>query len=148
MLAERLHFAALHLMRGMRTVDRSLKIGPAQLSALSVLLSGPKTLRELAEREQVSAPTISRVAAGLVARGLARRVANVEDGRSSRLEMTRRGQRLIERGRLARVATIATALNALDADEREDLARAAPVLETIALNVLRMTSTTRAPRTR
>ena len=146
MLAERLHFAALHLMRGVRTADRSLNVGPAQLSALSVLLSGPKTLSEIAEREQVSAPTVSRVAAGLVGRGLARRVANSDDGRSSRLEITGRGQRLIERGRRARIAKIAAALNELDTDERENLERVIPALERVTLSVLRTKSTPRSHR--
>src|SRR5207247_11078687 len=87
MLADRLHGAALHLMRGIRQADRRLGVGPARLAALSVLLSGPKTLSELAEAEQVAAATISRIGAGLMRTGPARRAPNPSDGRSARLEL-------------------------------------------------------------
>src|SRR5262245_37006895 len=95
MLADRLHGAALHLMRGIRQADRRLGVGPARLSALSVLLAGPKTLTELAEAEQVSPATISRIAAGLIRTGLAKRVPNPTERRSARLEITPAGRRLI-----------------------------------------------------
>src|ERR1700680_80946 len=64
--ADRLHSAAIHLLRRLRIRDRELGIGPAQLSALSVLVfGGPKPLASLAEAEQVRPPTMSRIVAGL-----------------------------------------------------------------------------------
>ncbi|MGA7856601.1 MAG: hypothetical protein WCA11_01650, partial [Terracidiphilus sp.] len=66
-IADQLHSAAIHLLRSVRTQDRSLGVGPAQLSALSVLVfGGPRSLTELAEAEQVRPPTMSRIVAGLV----------------------------------------------------------------------------------
>jgi len=60
-----LHSAAIHLLRKMRMRDRSIGIGPAQLSALSVLVfAGPRSLKELAAAEQVQPPTMSRIVAG------------------------------------------------------------------------------------
>lgn len=137
MLADRLHLAALHLMRGIRQADRALGVGPARLSALSVLLSGPKTLTELAEAEQVSAATISRVAAGLIESGLARRVPNPDDGRSARLEMTAAGRRIIGYGRRARVAQLESALRRLNPDDRAALQAAIDALERAASEVMR-----------
>ena len=43
-LADRLHSAAIHLLRRARRSDPLTGATPAQLSALSVLMSGPKTL--------------------------------------------------------------------------------------------------------
>ena len=137
MLAERLHGAALHMMRGIRQADRRLGVGPARLSALSVLLSGPKTLTQLADAEQVSAATISRIAAGLVRGGLARRVPNPGDGRSARLEMTAAGRRLITRGRQARVTRLEAALARLDRNDRAALPAAIDALERAAWEVMK-----------
>jgi hypothetical protein len=54
--ADRLHSAAIHLLRRLRMRDYELGIGPAQLSALSVLVfAGPQSLASLAEVEQVEA---------------------------------------------------------------------------------------------
>src|SRR5204863_2334816 len=66
--ADRLHSAAIHLLRRLRVRDRESGVGPAQLSALSVLVlgGGPRSLGELAEAEQVRPPTMSRIVAGLV----------------------------------------------------------------------------------
>jgi len=46
--ADRLHSAAIHLLRRLRVRDRESGVGPAQLSALSVLVfGGPRSLGEL-----------------------------------------------------------------------------------------------------
>ena len=62
MVADRLHSAAIHLLRRVRQQDVATGEGPARLSALSVLVfGGPKTLGELAAAEQVKPPTMSRI---------------------------------------------------------------------------------------
>src|SRR5258708_17074119 len=73
--ADRLHSAAIHLLRRLRVRDRESGGGPAQLSALSVLVlgGGPCSLGELAQGEQIRPPTMSRNVAGLVRAGLVRR---------------------------------------------------------------------------
>src|SRR5437868_15317874 len=90
--ADKLHSAAIHLLRRLRVRDRESGVGPAQLSALSVLVlgGGPRSLGELAEAEQVRPPTMSRIVAGLVRAGLVRR-GKTEDGRRIRLEATAKG---------------------------------------------------------
>jgi DNA-binding MarR family transcriptional regulator len=61
-LADELHSAAIHLLRLVRTEDRATGVGPAQLSALSVLVfGGSMSLRRLADIEQVRPPTMVRI---------------------------------------------------------------------------------------
>ncbi|MGH9644237.1 MAG: MarR family winged helix-turn-helix transcriptional regulator, partial [Terriglobales bacterium] len=90
-LADQLHSAAIHLLRRLRVRDRESGVGPAQLSALSVLVfGGPRSLGELADAEQVRPPTMSRIVAGLQRSGLVRRHAT-EDARRVRLAATAKG---------------------------------------------------------
>src|SRR5499425_3166797 len=79
-IGDRLHSAAIHLLRRLRIRDSGSGIGPAQLSALSVLVfGGQRSLGELAEAEQVRPPTMSRIVSGLERAGLLKRHAT-EDG--------------------------------------------------------------------
>src|SRR5256885_9367479 len=107
--ADRLHSAAIHLLRRLRVRDRESGVGPAQLSALSVLVfGGPRSLGELADAEQVRPPTMSRIVAGLERAGLIRRHAT-EDGRRVRLEASAKGRKILEAGRQRRGGTLAQA---------------------------------------
>src|SRR5262249_55618682 len=135
--AERLHSIALHLLRGLRRQDDALGVGPARLSALSVLLSGPKTISELAEAERGRLPTMTRIVSGLAGRGLARRVPHPTDKRSVRVEMTAPGAETIARGRQLRVERLARSLRALDEAELTRVGDALDVLERVTLEVLR-----------
>ncbi|HEX8893467.1 MAG TPA: hypothetical protein VF783_09090, partial [Terriglobales bacterium] len=66
-LADGLHSTAIHLLRQVRVEDRASGIGPAQLSALSILVfGGSKSLKQLAAIEQVKPPTMVRIVQGLV----------------------------------------------------------------------------------
>jgi DNA-binding MarR family transcriptional regulator len=109
------------LLRKLRVRDRESGVGPAQLSALSVLVfGGAKSLGELAAVEHVRPPTMSRIVAGLQRARLVRRHAT-EDGRRVRLEATPRGVALMWEGRRRRVETLANALASLKEGEREQL---------------------------
>jgi DNA-binding MarR family transcriptional regulator len=120
-VADRLHSTAIHLLRRLRVVDRASGIGPAQLSALSVLVfGGPRSLGELAAAEQVRPPTMSRVVAGLVRAKLARRHTG-EDRRSILIEPTASGTRILTEARKRRVATLAAALRSLSPRELKKL---------------------------
>src|SRR5215472_16823368 len=89
--ADQLHSTAIHLLRRLRVRDRESGIGPAQLSALSVLVfGGPRSLGELADAEQVRPPTMSRIVSGLEKAGLVKR-EETEDGRRVRLVATAKG---------------------------------------------------------
>src|SRR5690242_18729709 len=81
-VADRLHSAAIHLLRRVRREDAGAGLSAPQLSALSVLVfRGSLTLGELAHAEQVRPPTITRIVADLEAAGLATRAARESDRR-------------------------------------------------------------------
>src|SRR3984893_2883080 len=108
--ADRLHSAAIHLLRRLRVRDRESGVGPAQLSALSVLVfGGPRSLGELADTEQVRPPTMSRIVAGLVPAGLVRR-KETDDKRRMRLEATGKGAKILQEGRRRRVELLVQTL--------------------------------------
>ena len=128
-LADRLHSAAIHLLRRARRSDPLTGATPAQLSALSVLMSGPKTLGDLAAAEQVRAPTISRLAAEMERIGLIRRRGDPRDARVARVEMTARGRRVLGKGRELRIADIEGRVRRLDGAEVDVLERAVAIVE-------------------
>jgi len=130
--ADRLHSAAIHLLRRLRVRDRESGVGPAQLSALSelVLDGGPRSLGELAEAEQVRPPTMSRIVAGLVRAGLVRR-GKTEDGRRIRLEATAKGTRILQEGRQRRVESLAQALSSLPEADRLRVAELTELLDQV-----------------
>src|SRR5437870_8348299 len=130
-IAERLHSAAIHLLRRLRVTDRASGIGPAQLSALSVLVfGGPRSLGELADAEQVRPPTMSRIVAGLERAGLIRRHAT-EDGRRVRLEASAKGRKILEAGRQRRVESLAKALASFTDKEQRQLGELTDLLREV-----------------
>lgn len=129
-VADRLHSAAIHLLRALRREDRALGVGPAKLSALSVLVfGGPQSIGALARAEQVRLPTMSRLVAALERDGLATRTPDPEDGRASRVHPTARGRSVLRQGRARRVATLARRLEQLPEADRALLSRAAELIE-------------------
>jgi DNA-binding MarR family transcriptional regulator len=128
-IADRLHSAAIHLLRRVRRVDLAIGLTPARLSVLSVLVfGGPKTLGELAAAEQVSAPTMTRLVAGLEREGLLRRDPDPRDRRIVRVIATPRAARIMHRGREARVRELAKSLATLTPDDVTLLGRATEIL--------------------
>jgi len=133
--ADRLHSAAIHLSRRLRVGDRESGIGPAQLSALSVLVfGGPRSLGELADAEQVRPPTMSRIVSGLERAGLVKREAT-EDGRRVRLRATPKGTKILWEGRKRRVESLANALGLLGETDRGRLAELAELLREIVRKI-------------
>jgi DNA-binding MarR family transcriptional regulator len=129
--ADRLHSAAIHLLRRLRVRDRESGVGPAQLSALSVLVfGGPRSLGELADAEQVRPPTMSRIVAGLERAGFVRRHAT-EDGRRVRLEASAKGTKILQAGRQRRVESLAKALAAFSEKEQRQLGELTGLLEQV-----------------
>ena len=132
-VADRLHSAAIHLLRRLRVRDQESGIGPAQLSALSVLVfGGPRSLKELAAAEQVKAPTMSRVVTALAEGGLLRAEIVEEDQRKLRLEATPKGVQLMQESRRRRVSSLARALSALPGDKVRHLADAAEMIDRLS----------------
>src|SRR6267143_3533380 len=128
-VADRLHSAAIHLLRRARRTDPLTGVSPAQLSALSVLMSGPKTLGDLAAAEQVRPPTMSRLVNEMERTGVARKVIDREDARVVRVHATPKGLRALARGRTLRIEAIGGLLSDLDPDELGTVERAVGTIE-------------------
>jgi len=134
-LADSLHSTAIHLLRQVRVEDRSSGIGPAQLSALSVLVfGGSKSLKQLAGIEQVKPPTMVRIVQGLVEQRLAATRADKYDARKLQISATARGHSVMQRARLRRVEALARILNEKSAAERSEIAKAIEILRDLRAN--------------
>ncbi len=129
LVADRLHSAAIHLLRRVRHEDTASGEGPARLSALSVLVfAGAKTLGELAAAEQVKPPTMSRIVAGLVRSRLVTIAADPHDARRMRIRATAKGKRLLQQARECRIALLASNLDRLSPAELAELGAAVETL--------------------
>jgi DNA-binding MarR family transcriptional regulator len=132
-LADRLHSAAIHLLRRVRRADTATGLSAARLSALSVIVfGGPIRISSLAAAEQVRTPTMTPIVAALERAGLVSRERDASDARAALLRATPRGARLMAEGRARRVALLAAEVEALGADDRAALEAAVGVLERLS----------------
>jgi DNA-binding MarR family transcriptional regulator len=129
-LADRLHSAAIHLLRRVRRADSATGLSAARLSALSVVVfGGPIRITALAAAEQVRTPTMTPIVAALERAGLVVREPDASDARAALLRATPKGARLMAEGRARRVALLTAELEGLAAGERAALERAVGILE-------------------
>ncbi len=131
MLPARLRLAIGRLNRRIR-VDAAAVLPPLQTSVLVTLEEHePLRLSELARREAVTPPTMSRVLAALDDAGLLVRTPDPQDARSALVELSPEGRSMIERLRTERTALLAERLERLAPEHREALAAAVPALEAL-----------------
>jgi len=131
-VADRLHSAALHLLRRLRTEDDALGVSPPRLSALSVVVfAGPIGIGALAATEGVTAPTMSRLVDGLEGEGYVTREPDPSDARGVLVRATAKGARVLQKGRRRRVETLASGLGQLSAEELAAVARGAELIERV-----------------
>lgn len=117
-IADRLHSAALHLLRYARATDPESGLTPARASALSVLVfGGERSVGALAAAEQVTAPTMTRLVSALEADGWVERRASPLDGRVVLVSATPRAHAALQDARERRVARVAALLDGLSARE-------------------------------
>lgn len=129
-IADKLHSAAIHLLRRLRAEDAATELSAPRLSALSVVVfAGPVTMSELASAEQVRLPTISRLVKDLEQEGLVRRVQDKGDARVQRVAATARGRKLLQQGRRRRISRLTADLEELSPEEWTVLGRAADLME-------------------
>jgi DNA-binding MarR family transcriptional regulator len=129
-VADRLHSAAIHLLRRLRKQDVASGLSAPRLSALSVVVfGGPLTLGELAAAEQVRPPTMTRIVRALEAKGLVVRASDAKDRRLVRLRATPLGVRTMQQGRARRIALLAGWLESLSPSELATLDDAVGRLE-------------------
>lgn len=131
--ADRLHSAAIHLLRRLRKVDDASGLSAPRLSALSVVVfGGPLTLGALAAAEQVRPPTMTRLARALEAAGLVTLTPDEADRRVTLVAATARGRRVLAEGRTRRVALLTERVAELAPEDRAVLARAAELMELLS----------------
>lgn len=111
-------------------LDTEFGLPPLQNAALATISHhGPLRLGELAAREGVSAPTMSRVLAALEERGLVDRRPDPQDARSVLLSLNAAGEATLQQIRSAHTAVMVGLLQRLDTDQLAVLMEALPVLE-------------------
>jgi DNA-binding MarR family transcriptional regulator len=132
-VADRLHSAAIRLLRAVRVVDDETGLTAPKLSALSVLVfGGPKSLTALAQAEQVTSATMSKLVSDLEGEGLIAKRANHADRRGVRIEATAQGRALFQEGRRRRLELLRKSVAKLSAGERERLRDAAELMLRVA----------------
>ena len=110
--------------------EAGAELSPSQTAALvTIERHGPLTPSELADRERVQRPTVTRVLARLEEAGLVDRAADPADRRSSLVTISPAGSALLREARGRKDAYLARRLEALDPEDRATLDRAAAVLE-------------------
>jgi DNA-binding MarR family transcriptional regulator len=131
-IADRLHSAAIHLLRRVRRVDEATGLSGTKLSALSVVVfAGPISLRDLAAAEQVRPPSMTRTVRELELDGMITRETDDSDRRVIRIRATAKGEQLLKEGRGARIKLLADLLRSVDVDELSLLDEASKVLERV-----------------
>lgn len=127
----RLRLAVGRLNRRIR-VDSQAALPPLQTSVLATLADEePLRLSELARREAVTPPTMSRVLAALDDSGLLVRTPDPQDARSALVHLSPLGRETIVRVRTERTAMLAERIGRLDGRQRAALEAALPALEAL-----------------
>jgi DNA-binding MarR family transcriptional regulator len=132
--ADRMHSAAIHLLRRVAREDADAGVSPARLSALSVLVfAGPQTISELAVMERVKVPTMSRLVAAMEEEALVRREPHGTDGRVVVLYATAKGKRILDRARELRLSLLESLLSQATAREIATVREAAEIVDRLVL---------------
>lgn len=132
-LASALRVSLARLNRRLRrqaTVDAPT---PTQFAVLAAVECRPQiSPGELAELEKMQPPSMTRVIAALVERGLLVRAPHPEDRRQVTLSVTEAGLAVLREERLRKEAWLAQRLTELTPEERDVLRAAAPILEKLS----------------
>ena len=131
-LANRLHSAAIHLLRAVSRADAESGLSPARLSALSVIaVRGPLMMTELAGIERVSPATMTSTVSGLEASGLAQRARTGADARQVTVSATTAGRALIRSARRRRLSVLEGYVTRMTPAERASAADVVAALERV-----------------
>jgi len=132
-LTARLQVVLGRLARQLRRASPA-EVGAGGLSAMSTLAAeGPLRPTDLAAREGVRPPTMTRMLAVLEESGYVVRTVDPADRRASLIELTTRGSAVLLETRSARAHHLARRLTELSGDQRRALADALPALETLVV---------------
>lgn len=128
-LASDLALAVVRLARQLRFRHSESPVSLTQLSALVTLAKeGAMTPGELAVRERVRPPSMTRVISSLTEQGLVLRTAHPDDGRQVVVSVSPAGLHLVDTERRASQAWLRSRLDRLEPDERQTLVAAADLI--------------------
>lgn len=132
-LAIDLRTAVMRTSRRLRVEATGDVITPGQYTVLAQLnADGAQTLRTLAEREHVQAPSMTRIVNALTDQGFVTRTAHPDDGRQVQVGITPAGEAVLAEAREQRTAWLAQRVAGLSDDDREILSRAAHIMQEMA----------------
>ena len=128
-LASHLRIAIARSARRLRQ-ESGTGLSPSLTAALATVeRHGPLTPSELATRERVQRPTVTRIVVRLEETGLVARAGDPGDRRSSLITVTPAGRELLAVARTRKDAFLSERLDALGPEDRATLERAAALLE-------------------
>jgi len=131
-IAEELRPVILRLGRHLRRETEQLGVTTHQATLLWLVKTEPGlSLRELANAEGISAPSLSAHVDRLESLGLIRRVRSSDDRRRVGLELTPEGRATVRRVRARRTTWLADRHGRLSGDDREQVERALPALRSL-----------------
>lgn len=124
-LADALRPALLQVGRELRREARALGVSPEQVSLLVAIKRAPGVgIRDLAARERVSPPAMTKHVDRLERDGLVARTPSDDDRRRVGITLTDEGQRLLRRVRSRRTVWLARRLAGLTKEEQAAVAAA------------------------
>jgi DNA-binding MarR family transcriptional regulator len=128
-----LRFSVLRLARRLRQQRTDLSLSLTQLAVLGTLNRHKElTPRALAEHERVSAPSMTKILAGLEERDLISRSPHPTDRRQQVVRPTKEAVAILRADRSKKDAWLARRLAELTSEERAILRAATPILERLA----------------
>jgi DNA-binding MarR family transcriptional regulator len=133
-LASQLRVSVMRLARRLRNErDPESALGLGAISVLGLLMRhGEQTVGQLAAQERVQPPSMTRTVNHLIETGYAVRRPSDTDGRSTLIDLSDEGRRMVLADRRRREAWLARQLKDLTPEERDLLRRVAPLIERLA----------------
>lgn len=128
-IAREVRLAAQSLARHVK--DHTPSLAPHLFTVLAWLEEGPATAGDLASRERVSAPSMSKSVSELEDRGLVSRTVDPNDARQKFVSLTAAGKRALLQGRKDRDRYTAALLVDCTPDELADLLRGAQLIRKV-----------------
>lgn len=128
-LAAELRVAVMRTSRRLRAEAATREISPGQYSVLAAVMDGPKTVGQLAAREQIQAPSMTRIVNALAEAAFVSREENPDDKRQVRVRVTESGSAALLRARSKRTEWLARKVATLTPQERATLHEAALILQ-------------------
>lgn len=128
-LAAELRVAVMRTSRRLRAEAATGELSPGRYSVLAGLIASPRTVGQLAAREQIQAPSMTRIVNDLAAVGFISRGENPQDKRQVLVSITDQGSAALMRARSMRTAWLAQRVAALTPQDRATLHQAALILQ-------------------